>query len=145
MEPPSPPSRPTGAPSVSFLVALLLVGAVALAAGGVWWSSRPEPGDGPAAVTSSAPPAPQRSEVRLEAAGPHEARVLVDGQALGVIARAADGTIHGEALGRLAFQTRRLVRREVEVVRAPDADVELALAVQRLLAVGGVRATLVER
>lgn len=143
MEPPSPPSRPGRAPSVALVVTLLLVGVVAV--GGVWWSSRPDPGDGAAAVTSNAPVAPQRSEVRLEAAGPHEARVLVDGQALGVIARAADGTIHGEALGRLAFQTRRLVRREVEVVRAPDVDVELALAVQRLLAAGNVRAALVER
>lgn len=143
VEPPSTAPRPDGRSTLALLAAASIVIGGAL---GAWWSSTRRPHDhgDVTAVTSGAIPGRPRAEVRLEAAGAGSARVVVDGAALGVITRGPDGTITGEALGRLAFQTRRLVVRDVELVRDPDVDVELALGVQRLLAAGGVNAPLAD-
>ncbi len=144
MDTPSPPPPPPPRPGRA--LALLAAGLLTLVLGGAaaWWARPASRAGGDAAPVTSAPTGRLRSEVRLEAAGPGVARVLVDGKALGEITRAADGTVHGEALGRLAFQSRRLAGRDVELVRDPAVDVELALGVQRLLAAGAVAATLVE-
>lgn len=133
---------PSTSPPRSFVlpvVALLVAGLGLAAAGAWWWSARREPPAG--AVTA---PHPERSEVRLEATAANAARVLVDGQALGVITREPDGKLVGEAMGRLAFQTRRLARREVVIVRGEGVEPALAVGVQNILAAGGVAAPLVE-
>ncbi|MCO5169857.1 MAG: hypothetical protein M9894_26265 [Planctomycetes bacterium] len=112
---------------------LVVVALAALAAAGVGAAALLRPAPPP-----SAPPPRPSAEVRLVTVGPGAAQVIVDGDVLGTLTREEDGTIHGEAIGRLAFRTRRLAGRQVEVRRDPEVPLEIALGVQRLLVLGGV-------
>lgn len=113
---------------------LLLVAAAALVAAastGWWWWSRgrtPPP-------TAPAPRPP--GVVRLDAIGPHEARVTVEGLDAGTLARDEQGRFTGAATGRLAILSRRFTGRRVDVLRDPRVDIETAAYVQRLLVFGG--------
>lgn len=121
-------------------VVVAVVAAVALAVG-VWArseSTRPD-------VTATTP---TRSELRLEVVqgDPRAARLVLDDEVLGTLARDAQGNMSGDALIKLTLRAKRLGAHPVEITRAPAVDRELALATQRVLHHGGaLGAVIVER
>lgn len=114
--------------------AVVLVALIAFAAGaGVWtWRAQPAP---PVAAPAD------RSVLRLEVVPgePRAARLVLDGEVLGGLARDAQGNMSGDSLIKLPLRSRRLGTRPVDIVRDPAIDPELALAAQRVLHHGGAR------
>ncbi len=93
------------------------------------------PEDAPLEVVVAEPGPGQVAAVRLRRGA----------QELGGLARDAEGKVSGDALVRLPRLARLAATRDVPIVPGPGADLELARAVQRVLAQhGGLRARLVE-
>jgi hypothetical protein len=124
------------------LVPAVIVVALAIGAGGWAWSRLGHAGPaGPIQV--GGPAGRPRYEVHLEPAGPHTARVLMDGDPVGTLTVAERGAIQGDALVRLPGRAGRLIAYRVEVTRDPAVDPALAMAVQRVLFMGGATSAVV--
>ena len=131
--PPFPPQGAPGAAPTGAVESQTGAGPRVVVPGQDAGASAPE--DAPLEVVVAEPGPGQVAAVRLRRGG----------QDLGGLARDAEGKVSGDALVRLPRLARLASTRDVPIVPGPGADLELARAVQRVLAQhGGLRARLVE-